>query len=77
MRQVMIAAVLFGTALIAGCGGTSVSRQPSTSEIEDAKQRRLAEVDKLEGLTPAQKQAMKDHIAGGTGAARRGPQGGK
>lgn len=53
-------------AQISGCtGATDVSTQPSQSEIEEAKQRRLAEIDKMTGLSEQERERMKAQVSGG------------
>ena len=62
------ALVLFG---LVGCEkDTSVSTPPSQNQIDDAVEKRLAEVDKL-NLPQSQKDAMKERIK--PGSAKRGP----
>ena len=64
-----LAGALFGIGFAAlGCtGATDVSTQPSQSEIEAGKQRRLAEIDKLNAPEEA-KQRMRAQIGGGNPA---------
>ena len=64
-----LVAVAAGLSLaLAGCDNSEVSRVPKPAEIEDAKQRRLAEVDKL-NIPEAEKEIMRQRIRGsGAGA---------
>ncbi|MBC8063193.1 MAG: hypothetical protein H7Y17_00055 [Chlorobia bacterium] len=58
---------LSGLALfvLIGCtGSTAVSTQPSAAEIQQGIDRRIAEVDKQQGLTPEMKERMKAQIRG-------------
>ena len=54
--------VLF--ALIGCTGSTAVSTQPSASEIQQGIDRRIAEVDKMQNLSPEMKERMKAQIRG-------------
>jgi hypothetical protein len=54
--------------LLAGCDNSEVSRVPKPAEIEDAKQRRLAEVDKL-NIPEQEKEIMRQRIRGSGGGA--------
>lgn len=54
--------------LMAGCDNSEVSRVPKPAEIEDAKQRRLAEVDKL-NIPEPEKEIMRQRIRGSGGGA--------
>lgn len=57
---------------IVGCSGsTAVSRQPSTSEIDEAKQRRLKTIDDLQ-IPEEQKQRMRDQVTGGQANRKAG-----
>lgn len=64
MRKLKL--ILFALSMLAvvGCtGSTAVSRQPSTSEIEEGKQRRLKAIDDLK-IPEDQKQRMREQVAG-------------
>lgn len=55
---------IVGALVLAGCtGSTAVSRQPSASEIEEGKQRRLKAIDALQ-IPEDQKQRMREQITG-------------
>lgn len=60
------------TVVVAGCtGSTAVSKQPSQSEIQQGVERRLAEVDKMQGVSPEMKERMKQQIRGTQGQKDR------
>lgn len=62
---------LVAVAAVAGCSGsTAESRQPTKAEIQQGVDKRLAEVDQIQGLSPEQKERMKAQIRG-TGAPTR------
>lgn len=63
VRAMLLAAVL-GSA-VAGCtGSTAVSTQPSQAQIQQGIDRRIADVDKITGLSDEQKERMKSQIRG-------------
>jgi|GEM_PF-5257226 len=59
----------------AGCtGSTAVSQQPSQAEIQQGINRRLAEVDKMQGLSPEAKERMKAQISGKSASTTPAPR---
>lgn len=75
----MVAAVVLGAgfgAMLVGCDNSEVSRVPKAAEIEDAKQRRLAEVDKL-NIPEAEKEIMRQRISGSGAPNPAQPQSGE
>ena len=61
LKLILFAAIAL---TIVGCtGSTAVSRQPSTSEIEEGKQRRLKAIDELQ-IPEDQKQRMREQVTG-------------
>jgi hypothetical protein len=57
---------------VVGCtGSTAVSKQPSQAEIQQGVERRMADIDKMQGISPEAKERMKQQIRGSQGEAPR------
>jgi|GEM_PF-4165447 len=70
LNWIALALALVG---VVGCtGSTAVSRQPSASEIEEGKQRRLKAIDALQ-IPEEQKQRMRAQITGRQPERKAGP----
>jgi hypothetical protein len=51
--------------VVGGCtGSTAVSNQPSQAEIQQGVERRVADIDKMSGLSAEAKERMKAQIRG-------------
>ncbi len=59
-----------------GCDPTMENRVPSAGEIDDARDRRMESIDKMDHLSDEQKQMMKSRI-GGPAQSGRGAGGGQ
>jgi hypothetical protein len=55
---------LLSLALVGCTGSTAVSKQPSQAEIQQGVERRLADIDKMQGLSPEAKERMKQQVRG-------------
>lgn len=55
---------LLSVALVGCTGSTAVSKQPSQAEIQQGVDRRIADIDKMPGLSPEAKERMKQQVRG-------------
>lgn len=70
IRAKLLAALL--STAVAGCtGSTAVSKQPSQAEIQQGVERRIADIDKMQGLSPEMKERMKQQVRGSQGESPR------
>jgi hypothetical protein len=63
MKTLKLLILAFAASSLMGCDQSAVSRVPSEEEIEAGKERRLAEIEKL-NIPEAQKERMRQQISG-------------